>query len=658
MADDSFVWTLNSKATLKTLGQTIKDLDVKKDLKMNGLSNFSNIKILKFDLPSDAPEGALVSIVAAVANSSPIGMNLGTITLDIDFETAALGRVVAKNCTLIGGQDMILNLEGTLVRQTDPVHLQELSLLISNYLAGIVTVASAKGISVFPDGVNAVSYLTKAIQAMTMKVPLVSPTPLNVIQSLDIKDMSLTVTPETAWNPTVSSNAVVANFKLPFNISLNITELANATMTLVYKGTPLADLTTAVWNQTTSEMPNKIVFSLPPSPLNVKDDAHDAFQAFLTETVQNADTGFDIKGSVDAVASTNLGIVRLKVQLNSPVVLKGIAFATNSPTISDANAYGGTTEHVLLKVNVTIDNPSIFTIDAGPVTLQLSGSVSGLSGIMGEVQFSSLSLAPGRNVLTPQIFFHPADPALRDEFFSKFIIGNVFDCTITGMDGSTAISSMAPVLKSLVLKVKVPGLTPIPLVTGANGIPTVGSVLGNRQLPVTFGIQNPVLTTFGVINIDASVSWQGHPFGTVTSETYFEVAASAKATSPTMSIQLPTDFNFGVFMITTFLPANLGIITGANVNIDFEAKFGVTVGGPPSTGYQATLGYTQKAISAFLKVDFGFGATIKKRAEDYGITLPGPEPSVENSAEYLEWLKASLFAAYPEEAKRYLEGNH
>lgn len=56
-------------------------------------------------------------------------------------------------------------------------------------------------------------------------------------------------------------------FKLPFNISFNITELANATMTLIYKGTHLADLTAAVWNQTQSDMANnKIVFTLPPRP--------------------------------------------------------------------------------------------------------------------------------------------------------------------------------------------------------------------------------------------------------------------------------------------------------------------------------------------------------------------------------------------------------
>ncbi|KAF9110825.1 hypothetical protein BGX27_005838 [Mortierella sp. AM989] len=658
MADDEFTWVLVSKATLKTLGQTIKNLDINKELKMSGLSNFSNLKILKFDLPADAPEGALISISAAVANPSPIGMDLGTITLDMSFETANLGRVVAKNATLIGGQPMILNLEGTLLRQTDPVHLQELSLLMSNYLGGIVTMASAKGVSVFPDGVNAVSWLTSAILATNMKIPLVAPAPLNVIQSLDIKDMGLTVRPEAPWSPTASSNAVVANFKLPFNISLNITELANATMTLIYKGTPLADLTAAVWNQSQSVMPNKIVFTLPPSPLNVKDDAHDAFQAFLTDVVQNSNSGFEVKGSVDSVASTNLGIVRLKVQFTSAVSLNGIGFATNSPIISNVTVIGGNTDHVILAANVGINNPSIFSVDAGPVTLKISGTVSGLSGLMGDVSIPNLKFAPGLTTLNAQVAFRPTDPAFRDEFFSHFVAGATFDCVINGDAQSTNIVSMIPVLETLVMKTKVPGIIPAPrLVPGANGAPSVGSVLGNRQIPLTISAMNPLQTSLSINTIFAQVFWRDNFFGAIKSEAAFSVAVGAISPSPALILQAPTDFAFGMFMITQFLPANLGVLSGTTVNVDMVSKIGVTVGGPISVGYQAEISYNQTAVPAFLKLDLGFANVLKRRASESDSALPGPEPSVDNALEYVEWLKKSLIAAYPEDAKLYLEQN-
>ncbi|KAG0365688.1 hypothetical protein BGZ54_006306 [Gamsiella multidivaricata] len=624
---------------------------------MNGLSNFSNLKILKFDLPADAPDGALVAIQASIANPSPIGMTLGTITLDMNFETAYLGRVVAKNVTLVGGQPMILNLEGTLLKQTEPVHLQELSLLMSNYLNGVVTPASATGVSVFPDGVNAVSWLTSAILATKMTVPLVSPEPLNVIQGLDIQDMGLIVRPEAPWAPTANSNSVSAVFKLPFNISLNITELANATMTLIYKGTPLADLTTAVWNQTTSDMKNnKIVFTLPPSPLNVKEDAHEAFQAFLTDVVQNLDSGFDIKGSADSVATTPMGIVRLKVPFASTIALKGIGFASVSPTISNVTVIAGSTEYVTLSANVGINNPSIFSVDAGPVNLQISGIAGGMSGVMGDVILPNLKFAPGLTTLIAQVRFHPSDPAFRDMFFSQFVAGATFDCVITGDAQSTSITSMAPVMEALSMKTKVPGIIPAPrLIVSGDGQPSIGSVIGNRQIPLTVSVLNPLQTSLSINDISAQVFWRENFFGAIKANTAFSIPVGSTLPSPALILQAPTGFQFGVFMVTTFLPANLGVLTGTIVNVDLTSSIGVSVGGVSNVGYSSTISYNQTAVPAFLKLSMGFANGLKRRTEDLGSLLPRAEPSLESGMEYVQWLKDTLFAAYPEEAKRYVE---
>ncbi|GJJ70130.1 hypothetical protein EMPS_02479 [Entomortierella parvispora] len=658
LSADTFAWTLTSTATLKALGQTIKNLNVNKVLNMNGLSNFSNLKILSFNLPADAPDGngALVSISASIANPSPIGMTLGTITLDMNFETAYLGRVVAKSVVLVGGQDMILNLEGTLLRQTDPVHLQELSLLMSNYLGGIVTKTTAQGVSVFPDGVTSVSWLTSAVQAMTMTVPLISPTPLNVIQGMDIQDMGLVISPDAPWAPIANSNVVSATFKLPFNISLNITQLANATMTLIYNGTALADLTTAVWNQTESDMPNnKIVFTLPPSPLNVNADAHDAFQAFLVDVVQNTKSGFDIKGSADSVATTPMGVVSLKVPFTSTIALNGIGFAVNSPTITNVTVVGGSTEYVTLNANVGINNPSIFSVDAGPMNLKISGTAGGLSGLMGDVIVPNLKFGPGQTTITTQVLFHPTDAAFRNTFFSEFVAGTIFDCVITGASDSTNITSMQPVAEALALKVKVPGIIPAPrLIVSGNGAPSLGSVVGNRQIPLTVSVLNPLQTSLSLNTIAANVFWQGNFFGSIEANTPFSIAVGATSPSPSLTLQAPTGFQFGMFMISTFLPANLGVLTGAIVDVDMTSSIGVTVGGPAGAGYASTIAYNQTAVPAFLKLDMSFANGLKRRSEESMALELRPEPAPESGLEYVQWLKEALFAAYPTEAQKYV----
>ncbi|KAF9925413.1 hypothetical protein FBU30_004796 [Linnemannia zychae] len=216
MSAEQFEWRLKSKATVKALGQTIKGLNIDKVLAINGLNSFANVQILGFSLPSDAPDGsgAIVTIQASIPNPSPIGMMLGTLSLDMKYQSTYLGRVTAKNVALVSGQAMQLSPEGTILRQTDPVRAAELSQLVSNYLANIVTSASAKGVSVLPDGVNAVSWLTNAITSTEMSVPLKAVQPLEVFKNIAINDLSLIMSEQTPWLPTVNSNSISADFKI------------------------------------------------------------------------------------------------------------------------------------------------------------------------------------------------------------------------------------------------------------------------------------------------------------------------------------------------------------------------------------------------------------------------------------------------------------
>ncbi|KAF9956763.1 hypothetical protein BGZ70_009768, partial [Mortierella alpina] len=370
LSSESFSWTLKSKATLRALGQTIKDLKVDKVLPMNGLDRLSGLKLLRFNLPGASAEGALLDIIASVANPSPVGLSLGTLTLDLHFQSTYLGRVVANNVQLVGGQPAILNITGTLLKQTDPVKLQDMSLLFSNYLANIPTLASAQGVSVLPDGKNQISWLTSAFLSTKLVMPFLPPEQLNVIQDFTIHDMNFVMRPDSPWAPTASSNKVSTVFKLPFDITVNVLEISNTTMTLVHQGTHVADITTGVWNQTLSDMPNnKMVFTLPPSPLYIKDNAHESFQALVNDLVQKTDPLLDIAGGADAVASTPMGVVRLRVPIKTTLTLKGIGLETIAPTITNVSIIAGNTESVSISANVVINNPSVFSMDAGEVKL-------------------------------------------------------------------------------------------------------------------------------------------------------------------------------------------------------------------------------------------------------------------------------------------------
>ncbi|KAF9956816.1 hypothetical protein BGZ72_002411 [Mortierella alpina] len=658
LSSTSFSWTLKSRATLKALGQTIKDLKVDKVLPMNGLDRLSGLKLLKFNLPGASPEGALLDIIASVPNPSPVGLSLGTLTLDLNFKSTYLGRVVAKDVQLVGGQPAVLHITGTLLKQTDPAKLEDMSLLFTNYLSNIATLTSALGVSVLPDGKKEVSWLSSAFLSTKLVMPLMAPEPLNVIQEFVIHDMGFVMVPESPWAPIANANTVSTQIKLPFDIAVNVTEVANATMTIVHKGTQIAEITSGVWNQSLSDMPNnKIVFTLPPTPLNVKEDAHEPFLDLINHLLQETESGFDIIGGADAVASTPMGVVRLRVPIKSTLSLKGMGLSTVEPTVTNVSIIAGNTEYVSIATNVVIDNPSVFSVSAGEVKLVVSGTVAGVTGILGEATLN-FKFAPGNNVLAAAFQFKPTDPSLRDKFFSAFVAGEVFDCTFYGDESSSAIASLGPVLKAVSMKAKIPSsIAPgTALITHANAVPSIGGVLGNRQIPLVCSVKNPIQTAFSVLDSNAEVLWQGSHLGYVKGVVDLNVATGQVGDTRTLVMQAPMGFQFATWMIGTFFVSNIGILTGTTVNLQMKAVFGITVGGPKGVGYFSNLTVDQKVVPTFLKLDYSFVGALKKRSEESNLTsLLRPAPPVESGMEYVAWLKEALYAAYPEEAKEYLK---
>ena len=476
-----------------------------------GLNNFANIKILGFDLPADAPDGngAVVTIQATIPNPSPIGMVLGTITLDMYFKTAYLGRVVAKNVTLISGQDMALDLQGQLYKQTDPAHASELSLLMSNYLANIPTLATGKGVSVFPDGVHAVSWLTNAITSTSLTVPLQAVTPLEVIKNIAINDMSLIMSETNPWSPTVDSNSVSADFKIPFNISINITELANTTFKMAHQNVSFVELDTAVWNTTASDMPNnKVVFTVPPSPMNIYNQ--DAFISFMNAVTLEDQALVDIVGSAQGVAITSLGTVHLTVPLKTTLPLKGINFSSQKPAVTDILVVGGNTQNIQITGNVGLNNPSIFSVSLGQIVLQLKCVVNGTEGYVGTATIANLVMKPGANIVPSTISFQPTNTTFGEQFLGAFVGGSSFEASIYGDENTSKIASILPTVESLTMSTSLPGMIPAPqLIKNSTSAPTLGQVLGPRLLPLQVTAANPLATLIWIQTMTASVYWEG-----------------------------------------------------------------------------------------------------------------------------------------------------
>ncbi|KAF9108772.1 hypothetical protein BGX29_007062 [Mortierella sp. GBA35] len=455
---------------------------------MNG---FGKITIETFDLPSDAPnnQGVVVKLVTLMNNPSPIGMSLGSIALDLFYEGTHLGQVTARNATLKASQD-----------------LAHLSVLMSNYLGERVTMTTAKGISVKPDGVNPVTWLSNGIMALNLAVPLQSSVPLQIIQGIQIMDMGIAFDPLTPYVPTILSKSMTAGFKIPFNITVKAQTVTNS-IALGYGGKVLGDIHEAVPSQASSNFPGLIAFSLPPSPLVVKDDYHLEFNAFLADLTMQQEGTFSVVGKSNATAETPMDLVTLTdIPFNSPVTMKALNFNAQQTTVSSVVVAGGTSEHVIINLVVALTNPSTLTVAIGNIMLIVFDSNT--NQFLGDLVIQNLTLVLGGPLQVPaQFLFHPFDPQVRDQFLSRFVAGDTFPLHVTGSPTSTPFPELQKALSLVSLGCSVPGLIPPPvLLPSGRATATLNTVLGSHQTSVWVDIQNPLPAPLFCTSIVATIN--------------------------------------------------------------------------------------------------------------------------------------------------------
>jgi len=323
---------------------------------MNGLQD---IKVASFDLPGDAPPssngsngsgGVMAKMSLFLDNPSPFGLTLESVVFDLSFQGTPIGQATTtsteSNTATIYGSGLSssspLMLEGSLYQQTNQTNLDNLSTLMSNYLAGRISNITARpvarkstdihGSSITPD-----SWFYDAIMALTLNIPLQSPTPQNVLHDVQIADLGFAFNQASAFGPTIQSKSMSGVFKLPFNISTQIQSIRNTMALATSQGTLLGNLQELTPSAASSRAPGLIAFSLAPSKLSMVDEgAQMNFETFLTELTSKAEVPFSITGLSNATVNTALGPLTLSnLPFNSAVSIR--AFGLNSPALaSDA----------------------------------------------------------------------------------------------------------------------------------------------------------------------------------------------------------------------------------------------------------------------------------------------------------------------------------
>ncbi|KAK0557527.1 hypothetical protein OC844_005558 [Tilletia horrida] len=518
VSQEEFTWKLNtSNVHVKAFGflPTFKNLDFNKHLVLKGMANFTDIKILDFQLPGDDPEGGItLGVKTALTNPSPFGVEIGSLNLDLFYEDMYLGPGSATNLNITPGVNVV-QLDGRLIPHKDnQTELQKLGKLFTAYLNNEVVPAEARGVSTSLANGETISWLSRGIKALNIKVPIQAPQAINPIQGININYLGLIYNKTEPWSPDVFSNLLQATIALPFGFSLDIVSTAN-TITLEYNNATIGTIAGAQSNSSTrlelvsaGQTAGTIDITLPMSRLqlaNASAEAEQQLVIFQDAFTYSDGTGFNLQGSSSALTNTPLGQVLLDgIKYQVPAGLRGLEGLNKYPTvITSVDVLNGYTDGLELSVGTSIVNPSNLNLTVGDTTFQLWREV-----LLGNVTLPNLNLHIGTNNLTARSMFDPNRAPQGVDTLNRFISGQATTLNITGFDASSDIESLAPTLKGIRLNASLPGLNQT-LIKYANLSVLDTTGITNDVANAFVGLNNPFSSKLRITGIRSNVSSHG-----------------------------------------------------------------------------------------------------------------------------------------------------
>ncbi|CAD6924941.1 unnamed protein product [Tilletia controversa] len=547
VTQEEFTWNLNcSNVHVKAFSflPTFKNLQFRKHVVFKGMSNFTDVKILDFQLPGDDPAGGItLAVKTSITNPSPFGVEIGNLNLDLYYKGMYLGPASAANVNLTTGRN-IIDLTGRLVPHLDnQTELDLMGELFTGYINGDTLPTVAYGRSTTQTNGETISWLSQGIKALVLQVPLKAPEPIEPIKAIAIDYLSLVYKESTPWTPEIFSKALTGQIGLPFGFSLDIVSTSNS-ITILYENATVGSLEGAFSNSSTKlelisagQTAGTLDITLPQTPLvlpNNTEAAHQELVNFENAFTYGQAAGFQLNGSAKALTNTPIGQVLLNgIKFNVPTGLRGLEGLTKFPTvINSVDVTGGTKDALQLNVNTSLVNPSNLNLSVGDTTFLLFNQV-----LLGNVTLPDLNLAIGTNTVIGQANFDPNRDPIGVETLNRFVSGVSTQLNITGFNGSSPIASLAPVLGGLSLNASLPGLKDS-LVQYANltVLDTTGIVNNIAQTRV--GLNNPFSAPLTITRIASNVSSHGIFVASINTPLDFPAAPKTVTGSPLFDLTL------------------------------------------------------------------------------------------------------------------------
>ena len=200
--------------------------------------------------------------------------------------------------------------------------------------------------------------MNEGIRSLQIATVLPNQGTLDLIKSINLDELKLLFTQDTAYNPSTSSKSTTAAFSLPFAFPVDIIALEqNINVGIQDQTFALLSLPKAA---TTTDVEKRIItLTFDNIPFAVYGDKHSAFDSFVAGTTMGNTQTLHLSGKANGDARTAVGVLSLSdVEFSVDSTIQGLQGLNAKPvTVSSLDVKHGYSDYLLITVNTDLFNP-------------------------------------------------------------------------------------------------------------------------------------------------------------------------------------------------------------------------------------------------------------------------------------------------------------
>ncbi|KAH9850917.1 hypothetical protein C2E23DRAFT_886961 [Lenzites betulinus] len=537
LTSESFDWVISgSNLSVSAIGISVPGIELpSKGVTLKGMNNLVNgVLIDTFDLPSNDPAGGIhLTLQTRVTNPSQVGVELSSIGFQNFFGDIGIGPVSSTEAFTLAPLSVVpLPLVGRLIPQTSQAGLDAVSTIFNSFIHAQDSNVTVRGDRAGPANVT---WLNEGIKSLEIRAVLPNRGQLEIITGIQLNELDLRFSDDTAFDPATSSDDTTAAFQLPFAFPVNVVALEQ-NITVGSNGMDFAQLVIPKGPSTTDVATRIIHLNFSNVPFTVIDGRESTFDQFLSITATSETAQMQLSGAANTDAETAVGLLNLQaIEFSVATSIAGLdGLNTRHPLVSALDVNQGFADHLLIKVNSSLFNPR--------------------NDVIGNADLDDLVIVPGNASYEIDVLYKPQGGAVASgqKLLENYIQGVDSATSIQGSTGSTQIESLQLAMSNIrISPVSIPALHQNLISSASLVFPTDIVKTGIAQ--ASFSLDNPFTASINLVEVTANATFGSLSLGSFDHVDLSSSPIHANGHTTIGSPQLPFKFNMDPLTIIQLL---------------------------------------------------------------------------------------------------------